>query len=121
VEKSEEKVMSKIEFKSHRNEVDKKVDNVIQQVLTEWGIVAQGYATADCPYDTGRLRASITYETDVASETTVIGTNVEYAPYVETKDKMKHPRGGKAHFMRDAVANHTSQYQNIASKYLNSI
>lgn len=110
-----------MKFVSHRKEVDAKVDSAIERMLIEWGIVAQGFATAQCPYDTGRLRASITYETDVDTATTVIGTNVEYAPIVETNDKAKHPRGGKAHFMRDAVATKVNLYQGIASSYLKNI
>jgi len=116
MEKAEEKIMFVI--KSHRKEVDEKVDDAIARMLTEWGIVAQGFATAQCPYDTGRLRASITYEINEEEKETVIGTNVEYAPYVEINDKMKHPRGGKAHFMRDAVANHANVYNDIANNYL---
>jgi HK97 gp10 family phage protein len=38
-----------------------------------------------CPVDTGRLRSSITHEisTDAKGLLATIGTNVEYAPYVE--------------------------------------
>lgn len=106
-----------MKFISHRKEVDAKVDSAIAKMLIEWGIVAQGFATADTPVDTGRLRGSITYETDVESATTVIGTNVEYAPIVETNDKAKHPVG-KAHFMRDAVATKVNVYEGIADSYL---
>lgn len=110
-----------MKFISHRKEVDAKVEGAIARMLEEWGMVAQGFATAQCPYDTGRLRASITYETDVENATTIIGTNVEYAPTVETNDKAKHPRGGKAHFMRDAVARHKDLYQAMAMEYLNNL
>ena len=109
-----------MKFISHRKEVDAKVDSAIERMLIEWGIVAQGFATANTPVDTGRLRASITYETDVDTATTVIGTNVEYAPIVETNDKAKHPVG-KAHFMRDAVATKVNLYQGIADSYLKNI
>lgn len=109
-----------MKFISHRKEVDAKVDSAIARMLEEWGMVAQGFATADTPVDTGRLRGSITYETDVESATTVIGTNVEYAPIVETNDKAKHPVG-KAHFMRDAVAKHKDLYNQIASQNLQNI
>ena len=108
------------EFKSHKAEVDSKVNIALEKMLTEWGMVAQGFATVNCPVDTGRLRASIVYETDVDTATTVIGTNVEYAPIVETNDKAKHPVG-KAHFMRDAVANKKDVYFGIAGNYLKSI
>ena len=42
-------------------------------------------AKRNCPVDTGRLRSSITNEVGQDGEglVAVIGTNVEYAPYVE--------------------------------------
>ena len=42
-------------------------------------------AKRNCPVDTGRLRSSITNEIGQDGEglVAVIGTNVEYAPYVE--------------------------------------
>jgi HK97 gp10 family phage protein len=42
-------------------------------------------AKRNCPVDTGRLRSSITNEigTDAQGLVATIGTNVEYAPYVE--------------------------------------
>ena len=89
-------------------------------MLNEWGIVAQDFATINCPVDTGRLRASITYETDVSEGTTIVGTNVEYAPIVEANDNAIH-KTGSAHFMRDSVANNTSTYQSIAEKGLKSL
>lgn len=112
--------MANFTFTSHKSEVDSKVNDAIDKVLNEWGIVAQDFATANCPYDTGRLRASITYETDVSEGTTVVGTNVEYAPVVEANDNATH-KVGKAHFMRDAITENTGTYQNIAEKHLKSI
>ena len=41
------------------------------------GLKAEGYAKAICPVDTGRLRNSITHDTD--DDSAYIGTNVEYA------------------------------------------
>lgn len=45
----------------------------------------EGAAKRLCPVDTGRLRSSITNElgTDAEGLVAVIGTDVEYAPYVE--------------------------------------
>ena len=49
--------------------------------LTKACLLVEGDAKKRCPVDTGQLRQSITYE--VKGNTGVIGTNVEYAPYVE--------------------------------------
>lgn len=108
--------MSNFEFISHRTEVDAKTDRVIEAILTKWGQVAQGFATTNSPVDTGRLKNSITYEINVGDSETVIGTNVEYAPYVEFDDSKRHPVG-KAHFMRDCVAQHVGLYEQIAKSY----
>ena len=44
-------------------------------------IVVMDNAKQNCPTDTGRLKNSITY--DVVGNVGEVGTNVEYAPYVE--------------------------------------
>lgn len=45
----------------------------------------QADAKSNCPVDTGRLRASITTNVQTDGDTVIgiVGTNVEYAPYVE--------------------------------------
>lgn len=86
-------------------------------ILEALGLTAEGYAKENCPVDTGRLRNSITHKAD--GNTAYIGTNVEYAPDVELFD-MPH-RTGKAHFMRDAVQNHTDEYRSIIADGLSGI
>lgn len=73
------------------------------------GEAAEGYAKDDCPVDTGRLRNSIAHAAD--ENEVVVGTNVEYAEFVEFRD-VEH-RTGKAHFLRDSVANHQEEYKAI--------
>lgn len=62
-----------------------KFDNLqnidLEGPLTKACLLVEGDAKKRCPVDTGQLRASITYE--VEGNTGVVGTNVEYAPYVE--------------------------------------
>lgn len=83
----------------------------IARGLEEMGLVAEGYAKAGCPVDTGRLRNSITHVR--ASETTeAIGTNVEYGRYVEFREDVSH-KNGHAHFLRDAASEHTAEYAQI--------
>lgn len=55
-----------------------------------------------CPVDTGRLRASITHEVGKEGNELVgrIGTNVEYAPYVELGTRYMAARS----FLRQALA-----------------
>lgn len=49
--------------------------------LTKACLLVENYAKINCPVDTGQLRQSITHQ--VVDQTGVVGTNVEYAPYVE--------------------------------------
>lgn len=63
---------------------------------------AERYAKQRCPVDTGRLRASITSRIERDSATVfvgVVGTDVEYAPYVEYGARGRAPVG----FLRGGV------------------
>lgn len=53
----------------------------IPTALEACGLQAEGYAKAICPVDTGQLRNSLTHTQD-GDRTELIGTNVQYAPYV---------------------------------------
>ena len=87
------------------------LNQALSRGLEEMGLVAEGYAKAGCPVDTGRLRNSITHVRE--SETTeAIGTNVEYAKYVEFREDVSH-KNGHAHFLRDAASEHTAEYAQI--------
>ena len=87
--------------------------------LAAIGQEAEGFAKEQCPVDTGRLRNSITNEVDDGENAVYIGSNVEYAPYVEYGDKATHKTGG-AHFLRDAVSSHTDLYKSIMESALES-
>ena len=89
----------------------------IAAALEAIGLTAERHAKADCPVDTGRLRNSITHMVDEGEQSVYIGTNVEYGKYVELRDSTHHI-SGKAHFLRDAAANHGSEYRRIAEAQL---
>lgn len=80
------------------------------------GMTAEKYAKRDCPVKTGRLRNSITY---AILNAIFIGTNVEYAKYVEYDDKAWH-KSGKAHFLRDAATRHNDEYKKIMKAALSA-
>lgn len=84
--------------------------------LAECGLTAEGYAKKDCPVDTGYLRSSITHKMP-EQRRVQIGTNCEYAKYVELNDRVHHPVG-KAHFLRDSILNHKNEYVSIVKKHL---
>ena len=64
---------------------------------------------------TGRLRNSITGESD--DRTAQVGTNVEYAIYVETGTTKMPERP----FIKPAIADHTDEYMEIRKRLLQSI
>lgn len=109
--------MSDIEIIDNSKEVLAAFQKQVVLALKAVGVTAEGYAKEDCPVDTGRLRNSITNEIDAEEKAVYIGTNVEYAQEVESKDKIKH-RTGKAHFLRDAAATHGDEYQDLVKKAL---
>lgn len=100
-------------FKSFAKQVLGAEEQARNEALEIIGGKAETYAKRLCPVDTGRLRSSITHQ-QMDENTEVIGTNVEYAPYVElghhtTSGTMVN---GKP-FLRPAAENHISEYKNI--------
>lgn len=92
-------------------EVLKAMKEQVALGLESIGQEAEGYAKDDVPVDTGRLRNSIAHTVNDSEQAVYIGTNVEYAPYVEYGE-YQHTTG-KNHFLRDAAANHGDHYRSI--------
>jgi HK97 gp10 family phage protein len=97
-------------------EVESAINQAIAQALEEIGLTAEGYAKKECPVDTGRLRSSITHLVQTSEDAVYIGTNVEYAPYVEL---------GTAHmkaqpFLVPAASEHSGTYRTILKSHLGS-
>ena len=80
-----------IELHDHSDEVRAALQEATERALEKCGLVAEGYAKKLCPVDTGNLRNSITHE--VSENSAYIGTNSEYAPYVELGTGMYYPGG----------------------------
>lgn len=53
----------------------------LEEALNDSCLLVENTAKENCPVDSGQLRNSIT--SNVRGETGEVGTNVEYAPYVE--------------------------------------
>ena len=75
--------------------------------MTTIGLLVENYARAICPVDTGRLRNSITSVAD--DESVTIGSNVEYAPYVELGTSRQSPQP----FLGPSIEEHLTEYENI--------
>ena len=103
-----------VEFKSNKDAVLSEFQKKTKLALDLIGEAAEGFVKDQTPVDTGRLRNSIAHQT--IDDTAYIGTNVEYAIWVELKD-IEH-KVGKAHFLRDGVTQNGKTYESIARQVL---
>ena len=94
-------------YKDNTDEVLAALERAKRRGLEAIGLTAEGYAKRETPVDTGRLRNSISHATD--DEAAYIGTNVEYAPYVELGAR---GRQGK-YMLQRAATEHTDEYKKI--------
>lgn len=90
-------------------------NEAVARAMEACGLLAEGYAKLDCPVDTGNLRNSINHTQ--TEDMAIVGTNVEYAPYVEYNDNAHHDVG-KAHFLRDSISTNLDEYKDIIKSYL---
>lgn len=116
-----------VEFTDNSGDVINRISNGVVTALTMIGTTAEGYAKMACPVDTGALRNSITFA--VQGNTLHVGTNMEYAPYVELGtgqyaeggggSLVTFDKDGNAHtfngmraqpYLKPAIGNHTSEY-----------
>ena len=94
-------------YKDNTAEVLSALERAKKRGLEAIGLTAEGHAKKETPVDTGRLRNSISHSTD--DEAAYIGTNVEYAPYVELG-----ARGRKGvHMLQRAASEHADEYKQI--------
>ena len=118
-----------VKFTTNRALVQKQLDSAIEQALETIGMQVQNYAVMNIekpkPHkngivrpnvDTGNLVGSIDHKPE-GDRTMVIGTNVEYAPYVElgTQKTLAYP------FLKPALLDHQTEWQQILSEYLQNI
>lgn len=102
-------------FKQIANDVPKATEDMIANV----GAVALTEARNNVPVDTGALKGSLTLEVDKSGDksSAVVGTNLEYAPYVEEGSS----RGVPQPFMKPAKKVAESKMSEIMKAVLNSI
>ena len=86
----------------------------IDRALEEIGLAAEGYAKRACPVDTGNLRTSIPHAVASSGDAVYVGTNVEYAPYVELGTRYARAQP----FLRPAATGHGSTYRSILRRNL---
>ena len=99
--------MSNYRVKDNTQEVLSATEKAIERGLEAIGLTAEGHAKKNTPVDTGRLWNSIGHA--VEDKAAYIGTNVEYAPYVELGAR---GRDGK-HMLQRAATEHSAEYKKL--------
>lgn len=94
-------------YKDNSKEVLSAWERAKRRGLEAIGLTAEGYAKKETPVDTGRLRNSIAHA--VEGDAAYIGTNVEYAPYVE----LGSPTVKAHHMLQKAAAEHSDEYKKL--------
>lgn len=143
--------MSSVNFemeKDNTKQVENALEDAVSRALEIIGIKAEKYAKARCPVGTpestgkkgyrgGTLRNSITHVVDDMDDTVTIGSNVEYAPYVELGtgpffeappawEQFDAPKGSgigggyvrPRPYLRPAIEDHINEYKNIVKSEL---
>ena len=114
--------MAEIEVKleSNMDAVLEALGEQLGQAMIAIGMTAESNAKTEITkavYDTpekgyirtGRLRNSITYGVDTSEPAVYIGSNVEYAPYVELGTSKMRARP----YLKPAVENYGEQYKDL--------
>lgn len=128
----------KVDVTDNSDKVLSEFKAAILRALERCGSQAEGYAKDLAPVDTGRLRNSISHKVDEEEEAAYIGSDLDYAAYVELGTG-QYAEGGRPTpwvyqddsgnwhwtqgnpaqpFLKPAVADHTKTYSNIIKSEL---
>jgi phage gpG-like protein len=107
-------------IENNKDEILGELDEAIERALEAMGLQAESYVKFyETAVDTGLLRNSITHQVSPGEKVVYIGTNVEYAPYVEFGHRL--PSGGQVagiHYLEKGIMNHLDVYGKIAEQAL---
>ena len=100
------------------SKVGAELEEAVKKALTLCGTEAQSYAkkylTEKGAVDTGNLRDSVAYK--VEDQTMAVGTNVEYAPYIEY-GTYKYKMAARP-YLEPAIADNADKYRKIIKSTL---
>jgi len=131
-------MQNKIRLTDNSGHVKEELEAACLRALERCGLTAENYAKQLCPVDTGNLRGSIAHQVQPKELAVYIGTNSEYAVYVELGTGKYYPGGRKTPwvyqdakgnwhltygqrakpYLKPAVADHTDQYTGIIKREL---
>lgn len=126
--------------KDNSKEVIEAMRKQVEKALEMCGLVAEGHAKKNAPVDTGALRNSISHKVveEEKEMACYIGTNMEYAPYIEfgtgihysggrrtswtykdSKGQWHMTNGQRAKpFLKPAITEHVDEYKKIIKQEL---
>lgn len=108
-----------VQFTDNSKEVLVAMQEAALRALEKCGLTAEEYAKKLCPVDTGNLRNSITHQVDEEELEAYIGTNSEYAAYVELGTGKYYPGGRPTPWVyQDAKGNWHLTHGQRAQPYL---
>ena len=115
----------------HSQEIINATNEAIYNALEIVGNKAADYAAGLAPVDTGNLKNSMTCDVNIDEKAVYIGTDVEYAPYVEFGHRQEVgryvPEIGKRlvkayvpakPFLKPAIVNNLEEYKGIIESEL---
>lgn len=104
-------------YESFRRDVGRAITEAEKRALTAIGLFVEGEAKLRCPVDTGNLRGSLDHKVDESKIGVIVGTNVEYAVFVEkgTSRQKEQP------YLTPAVEENKDKIKRITEQYLGGI
>lgn len=118
-----------VELTSNKDEILEALGEQLGQAMIAIGMTAESNAKQEITkavYDTpesksgyvrtGRLRNSISYAVDTEEPAVYIGSNVEYAPYVELGTSKMRARP----YLKPAVENYAGEYKDLLEQAMKS-
>lgn len=98
----------------YKNAAKEAIERALEAVGTQAESHAKRNLTESGAVDTGRLRNSVTHEVRMSEDAVYIGTNVEYAPYVENGTRRMKARP----YIVPAASGHSAEYRAIIENEL---
>jgi len=103
----------------HSQEIINANNEAIYNALYIIGAKAADYAAGKAPVDTGRLKNSLTHEVAMNEKAVYVGTNVEYAPFVEYGHRTPSGKTVEAKpYLKPAILDHLDEYKQILKEEL---
>ncbi len=109
-------------FRDYTGKAKSEINGELEKALAESALHMEACIKANTPVDTGRLRSSITSRSSLLAPgakkgEALVGTNVEYAAYVEYGTKFQRPQP----YMRAGAADAEDGIETIFKKHLGSV